>query len=156
MLEALRATDAHKDTIVIFTSDYGDILGAHGGMHQKWHNAYEETVHVPFIVSGPPVHGGPRKINIPTSHADLLPTLLGLATTPTGRWTSISSTKRPPAMRATGCRARRRALTFCRLLVLRKADFDRFMRDNRDVRLKIHGIAQTRSALNREDPAAAV
>ena len=49
-----------------------------------------------------------------------------------------------------------RALTYCRLLVLRKADFDRFMRDNRDVRLKIHEIAQARWAVNRRDPAAAV
>ena len=49
-----------------------------------------------------------------------------------------------------------RALTYCRLLVLRKADFDRFMRDNRDVRLKIHEIAQKRWAVNRADPAAAV
>ena len=49
-----------------------------------------------------------------------------------------------------------RALTYCRLLVLRKSDFDRFMRDNRDVRLKIHEIAETRAALNRADPAAAV
>ena len=49
-----------------------------------------------------------------------------------------------------------RALTYCRLLVLRKTDFDRFMRDNRDVRLKIHEIAEARSALNRADPAAAV
>jgi len=48
-----------------------------------------------------------------------------------------------------------RALTYCRLLVLRKTDFDRFMRDNRDVRLKIHQIAQSRAALNRADPAAA-
>ena len=49
-----------------------------------------------------------------------------------------------------------RALTYCRLLVLRKTDFDRFMSDNRDVRLKIHEIAETRAALNRADPAAAV
>ncbi len=48
------------------------------------------------------------------------------------------------------------ALTYCRLLVLRKADFDRFMRNNRDVRLKIHEIAQKRWALNRADPAAAL
>jgi CPA1 family monovalent cation:H+ antiporter len=48
-----------------------------------------------------------------------------------------------------------RALTYCRLLVLRKADFDRFMRDNRDVRLKIHEIAQTRAAVNRSGAAAA-
>ena len=79
VLDALRATNAYDNTIVIFTSDHGDMLGAHGGMHQKWHNAYEETIHVPFIVSGPLVHGGPRDIDVPTSHADLLPTLLGLA-----------------------------------------------------------------------------
>ena len=41
-----------------------------------------------------------------------------------------------------------RALTYCRLLVLRKADFDRFMRENRDVRLKIKQIAEMRSSAN--------
>jgi monovalent cation:H+ antiporter, CPA1 family len=49
-----------------------------------------------------------------------------------------------------------RALTYCRLLVLRKADFDRFMRDNRDVRLKIHEIAEKRSLVNQSGAAAAV
>ncbi len=49
-----------------------------------------------------------------------------------------------------------RALTYCRLLVLRKTDFDRFMRDNNDVRVKIHEIAKQRAVLNRADPAAAV
>ena len=48
-----------------------------------------------------------------------------------------------------------RALTYCRLLVLRKADFDRFMRDNRDVRSRIDQIAETRLSSNRSDAAAA-
>ena len=55
------------------------MLGAHGGMHQKWHNAYEETVHVPFVVSSPLLKTGPREVSATTSHADLLPTMLGLA-----------------------------------------------------------------------------
>jgi monovalent cation:H+ antiporter, CPA1 family len=46
-----------------------------------------------------------------------------------------------------------RALTYCRLLVLRKADFDRFMRENRDVRLKIYQIAETRASVNTADAA---
>ena len=79
VLAALRETRAYENTIVVFTSDHGDMLGAHGGMHQKWHNAYEETVHVPFVVSSPLFQGGRREGDIPTSHADLLPTLLGLA-----------------------------------------------------------------------------
>jgi monovalent cation:H+ antiporter, CPA1 family len=45
-----------------------------------------------------------------------------------------------------------RALTYCRLLVLRKADFDLFMRDNRDVRLKISEIARTRLSVNSSEP----
>jgi CPA1 family monovalent cation:H+ antiporter len=47
------------------------------------------------------------------------------------------------------------AMTYCRLLVLRKVDFDRFMQDNRDIRLAIHKIAASRSLMNRSDKAAA-
>jgi hypothetical protein len=79
VLDALRASKAYENTIVVFLSDHGDMLGAHGGMHQKWHNAYEETTHVPFLVSSPLIGAGQREIDALTSHADLLPTLLGFA-----------------------------------------------------------------------------
>lgn len=55
------------------------MLGAHGGMHQKWYQAYEETLHVPLIITGKPATQLARSIDALTSHADLLPTLLGLA-----------------------------------------------------------------------------
>ena len=48
-------------------------------MHEKWHVAYEEALHVPFVVSSPLLPGGARELDVPTSHADLIPTLLGLA-----------------------------------------------------------------------------
>ena len=79
VLDALQAADAYDNTIVVFTSDHGDMQGAHGGMHEKWHSAYEEALHVPFVVSSPLLPGGRRELDIPTSHADLIPTLLGLA-----------------------------------------------------------------------------
>ena len=69
----------YENTIVIFSSDHGDMQGAHGGFHEKWHCAYEEALRVPFIVSSPLLPGGARKLDIPTNHADLIPTLLGLA-----------------------------------------------------------------------------
>jgi arylsulfatase A-like enzyme len=78
VLDALRESRAYENTIVIFSSDHGDMQGAHGGMHEKWHVAYEEALHVPFIVSSPLLPGGARELDIPTSHADLIPTLLGL------------------------------------------------------------------------------
>jgi arylsulfatase A-like enzyme len=79
ILDALEASGMADDTVVVFTSDHGDMLGAHGGMQQKWANAYDETVRVPMVVKGPgvtPVAGG---LHLPTSHVDLIPTLLGLA-----------------------------------------------------------------------------
>jgi arylsulfatase A-like enzyme len=79
VLDALRASPAFENTIIVFTSDHGDMLGAHGGMHQKWHNAYDETTRVPLHVSSPLLPSGARTIDAPTSHADILPTLLGLA-----------------------------------------------------------------------------
>jgi Sulfatase len=48
-------------------------------MHQKWHQAYEETVHVPFIVHNPTIFSGRNTIDTLTSHADVIPTMLGLA-----------------------------------------------------------------------------
>jgi CPA1 family monovalent cation:H+ antiporter len=41
------------------------------------------------------------------------------------------------------------ALTYCRLLVLRKGDFDRFVTANPEAARIINGIAQTRIAMNR-------
>jgi arylsulfatase A-like enzyme len=79
VLQALRASKQYENTIVIFFSDHGEMHGAHGGLHEKWHNGYEESIHVPFIVASPLIQAAPREVDVPTSHADLIPTLLGLA-----------------------------------------------------------------------------
>jgi len=78
VLAALEATRFRKDTIIVFTSDHGDLLGAHGGLHQKWYMAYEEALRVPLVVVLPGKQA-PRTVPIPTSHIDIAPTLLGLA-----------------------------------------------------------------------------
>jgi Sulfatase len=78
VLDALESHGLADDTIVVFTSDHGDLLGAHGGLMQKWHNAFDEAVHVPLLISGPGIDTSAGDVQIPTSHLDLLPTLLGL------------------------------------------------------------------------------
>lgn len=78
VLRRLAASRFADDTVVVYTSDHGDMLGAHGGMHQKWHNVYDESWRVPLLVAGPGIPAG-RRVDRPTSHVDLLPTLLGLA-----------------------------------------------------------------------------
>jgi arylsulfatase A-like enzyme len=78
VLRRLQASRFMENTIVVYTSDHGDMLGAHGGMHQKWHNAYDESIRVPLLISGPGIPAGGRVEQL-SSHVDLLPTLLGLA-----------------------------------------------------------------------------
>jgi arylsulfatase A-like enzyme len=79
ILDALEASGMADDTIVAFTSDHGDLVGAHGGMRQKWANAYDEALRVPMVVKGPGIVADPDGISAPTSHVDLIPTLMGLA-----------------------------------------------------------------------------
>ncbi len=66
------------DTVLVRTSDHGELLGAHGGLHQKWFNLYDEATRVPFTIartgSSPTTA---REVTTPTSHVDLVPTLLG-------------------------------------------------------------------------------
>jgi arylsulfatase A-like enzyme len=75
----LRSSSFYENTIVIFTSDHGELLGAHGGLTQKWYCAYEEAIHVPLIIHNPVLFEEPTLINSLTSHVDILPTLLSLA-----------------------------------------------------------------------------
>ncbi|MER2078589.1 sulfatase-like hydrolase/transferase [Psychrobacillus psychrotolerans] len=78
VFQALQSSIFYEDTIIIFTADHGSLVGAHGGLFQKWHNAYEESVHVPLIIHSPKF-SVPRETDIITSHLDIIPTLLGLA-----------------------------------------------------------------------------
>jgi arylsulfatase A-like enzyme len=79
ILEALDKSGMADDTIIVFTSDHGDLLGAHGGLIQKWCNAFDEATRVPLLIAGPGIVPGGDGVAIPTSHVDLIPTLLGLA-----------------------------------------------------------------------------
>lgn len=69
-----------EHAVLVRTADHGDLLGAHGGLHQKWFNLYDEATRVPFVIAR--VGAGAteqRLVTAPTSHVDLLPTLLGAA-----------------------------------------------------------------------------
>jgi choline-sulfatase len=71
--------EQYRDTIIIYLSDHGEMLGAHGGMFQKWHAAYDEILKVPFVFHNPTLFPTQQSSDMLTSHADLIPTMLGLA-----------------------------------------------------------------------------
>jgi len=69
---------APENTVVIFTSDHGDMLGAHQ-LVGKGPAMYEEITHMPLIVELPDGYGAGTVNSTLVSHIDLLPTLLELA-----------------------------------------------------------------------------
>ena len=64
------------NTIVVFTSDHGDLMGAHG-MVEKC-TMYEEDLRVPWLMRIPGMPAGETHIPQRVSQIDLVPTLLDL------------------------------------------------------------------------------
>ncbi len=74
------SADGPDDTVLVRTADHGDLLGAHGGLHQKWFNLYDEATRVPFVIARVGARATTaRTVTAPTSHVDLVPTLLSAA-----------------------------------------------------------------------------
>jgi choline-sulfatase len=76
LLAALGPRRSH--TVIVRTSDHGELGLSHGGLRQKMFNAYEEALRVPLVVSGPGVPSGASSDAL-VSLVDLVPTLVGLA-----------------------------------------------------------------------------
>ena len=69
-----------ENTILVFTSDHGEMLGAHGCQVTLKQVAWDESAHVPFLLRYPAVHGRQgREIQTALTTPDIYPTLLGLA-----------------------------------------------------------------------------
>jgi arylsulfatase len=77
VLDALVASGQADRTVVIFTSDHGEMAGSHG-LRQKGNLAYEENFHVPLVVVHPDLAGGGTSAAL-ASAVDLAPTLLDIA-----------------------------------------------------------------------------
>ncbi len=75
-------TSLRSRTVVVSTSDHGELGLSHGGLRQKMFNAYEETIRVPLVVSNPKLFPQAQRSDALVSLVDLVPTLLGLSGQP--------------------------------------------------------------------------
>ena len=74
LMRHLTKSGLEQNTIVVFTSDHGEMLGSHGRMTKGlWH---DESAGIPCLIKGPGIQ--PREIDSPFASVDLMPTLLGL------------------------------------------------------------------------------
>ncbi len=84
LLEQLDRLSLTDKTIVIFTSDHGELLASHGGLSGKGATTYRQQNHVPMIVVHPETKGGQRCLET-TSHLDFVPSIVAM----TGKSTAL-------------------------------------------------------------------
>jgi choline-sulfatase len=90
LLEHIDGSPLKENTVVIYTSDHGEMAGAHGIWQRQCF--YEDSIRVPLLIR-PPVGADSKPgttVQTPVSLVDVAPTLLTLADTPV-----------PPAMAGT-------------------------------------------------------
>lgn len=77
LLRAIEKLGLDEDTVLVVTSDHGDMLGSQGCSNKQV--PWDESVRVPFLLRYPKGLGrAARTIETPIDAPDIMPTLLGL------------------------------------------------------------------------------
>src|SRR5262249_25031826 len=91
LLDRLESLGLSQQTIVIFTSDHGYMIGEHGlwhkgnaewlveGKHGVRPNMFDDAIRVPMLVCWPGVVGPGTTLDRVVSNLDIFPTILDLA-----------------------------------------------------------------------------
>ena len=80
LLDGLEADGLLENTIIIYTSDHGEMMGRHG----LWGKAvyFEQSAGIPMLITGPGIKAGHHRMKHPISLMDLFPTTCRLAGLP--------------------------------------------------------------------------
>jgi arylsulfatase A-like enzyme len=81
ILGELEQLGLERNTVVMLTTDHGDLLGCHGGMHDKCSLMCQETYHIPFLMRVPGAVS-PALCERTITNMDILPTILELSGVP--------------------------------------------------------------------------
>jgi arylsulfatase A-like enzyme len=79
LVDLLRELEILDDTLVVFTSDHGDMLGSQN--QERKQRPWEESIMVPFIARGPGLPAS-TETDVLLTTVDVLPTVLALTGTP--------------------------------------------------------------------------
>ncbi len=78
IMASIKNAGIDNNTIFIFTSDHGDLMGAHGQRNKQ--QPYEESIRVPFLLHYPDAFGNTKRESpILLNSPDIMPTILGLS-----------------------------------------------------------------------------
>lgn len=76
IMSALEESGQAEDTIIVYTSEHGEMLGDHGILHKTM--MYEEAMRVPFLMRVPWLSDEQRRVEGRIGLIDAVPTLLDL------------------------------------------------------------------------------
>ena len=80
---AIEDAGIEENTIFVFTSDHGEMLGSHGWKSWQKQVSWAEAVRVPFLLKYPAAYKGKKiEVDAPIGTPDILPTLLALSGLP--------------------------------------------------------------------------
>jgi arylsulfatase len=80
ILDTLKESGLEDDTIIVFTSDHGDMMGSHKLLAKCVQ--YEEAIKVPLLIKLPHSGRNGSPVSNPVSQIDLVPTLLDYMNAP--------------------------------------------------------------------------
>lgn len=81
IMHTLEATGLLDDTLVVFTSDHGDMLGEHN-LIGKFNNFYESAIRAPVVMRLPGADHAKRELHSLVEMVDLYPTICELISVP--------------------------------------------------------------------------
>lgn len=83
LLKTLEESGEAENTIVVFTSDHGEMLGSQGQSPFEKQRPWDESIRVPFLIRYPAVYGSEGyAVTTPLNTPDILPTLLSMSEVP--------------------------------------------------------------------------
>lgn len=79
VLDKIKVLGLSGNTIIVFSADHGEMMGAHGVKAFTKQLAWDESIRVPFLIHYPSIGNNKGKtVNAPITTPDILPSLLGL------------------------------------------------------------------------------
>ncbi|MEO6136503.1 MAG: sulfatase [Ginsengibacter sp.] len=83
LINKIKDLGLYDNSIIIFTSDHGEMMGSHGVRPKEKQVAWDESAKVPFLIRYPGIGRNAGKATLtPLNTPDILPTMLSLTNVP--------------------------------------------------------------------------
>ena len=80
LIDKIKELELFDNSIILFTSDHGEMMGAHGDRPREKQLPYKESANIPFLISYPDIASNKGKVaNAAITTPDVLPSILTLA-----------------------------------------------------------------------------